>query len=162
MPFHVADPTLSRFACPPIAQESHRKQKHEPIVVGSLADAAIHCSSTERRADEASRDVVAWLKCEFMSDKIGDCFDGLVTGVTGFGIFVTLNDNFIEGLVHITALPRDYYQFDGVSHELTGERSKRSYRLADKVNVRLLAVSLEERKIDFELVSTAKARKNKR
>ncbi len=109
------------------------------------------CSQNERRADEATRDVVSWLKCEFMQDRVGESFDGLVTAVTGFGLFVELTDIYVEGLVHITALPADYYNFDAVHHRLTGERSGRSFRLGDQVRVQVARVDLDDRKIDFEM-----------
>ena len=110
-----------------------------------------HCSMTERRADEATRDAVDWLKCEYMLDKVGQSFDGIITGVTSFGIFVELNDTYVEGLVHVTALQNDYYHFDPAKHRLLGERTSQIYRLADKVRVRVARVDLDDRKIDFEL-----------
>ncbi|UUY09983.1 ribonuclease R [Pseudomonas sp. J452] len=109
------------------------------------------CSMTERRADEATRDVVNWLKCEFMKDRVGETFEGVITAVTGFGLFVELKDIYVEGLVHVTALPGDYYHFDPVHHRLAGERSGRSFRLGDSVEVKVMRVDLDERKIDFEL-----------
>jgi ribonuclease R len=111
-----------------------------------------HCSMTERRADEATRDAEAWLKCEYVMDRIGEEFDGIVTGVTSFGMFVELEDIYVEGLVHITNLPRDYYHFDPVGHRLVGDKGGLSYRLADRVRVLVAAVNLDERKLDFELV----------
>lgn len=108
-----------------------------------------HSSSCERRADEATRDATAALKCEYMLDKIGDTFDGLISSVTSFGIFVELQDIYIEGLVHITSLPKDYYQFEPASHKLIGERSGRVFQLGEPVSVKVAAVSLDERKIDF-------------
>ncbi|MBU6509644.1 MAG: ribonuclease R [Gammaproteobacteria bacterium] len=110
-----------------------------------------HCSMTERRADEATRDAVDWLKTEFMQDKLGEEFDGLITGVTPFGVFVQLKNLYVEGLVHVTSLPSDYYDHDAVGHRLVGERSGRVFRLTDAVRVRVVNVNLEERKIDFEL-----------
>jgi ribonuclease R len=109
------------------------------------------CSMTERRADDATRDVVDWLKCEYMMDKVGDVFEGVVTGVTGFGMFVELDDIYVEGLVHITALKKDYYRFDPAKHSLIGERTNDVYRLADKVEVKVVRVDLDEKRIDFEL-----------
>jgi ribonuclease R len=109
------------------------------------------CSMSERRADEATRDVVNWLKCEFMKDRVGEIFPGVITAVTGFGLFVELKDIYVEGLVHVTALPGDYYHFDPVHHRLAGERSGRSFRLGDSVEVKVMRVDLDERKIDFEL-----------
>ncbi len=106
---------------------------------------------TERRADEATRDVVNWLKCEFMQDRVGETFAGVITAVTGFGLFVELTDIYVEGLVHVTALPGDYYHFDPVHHRLSGERSGRSFPSGDSVEVKVMRVDLDERKIDFEL-----------
>jgi ribonuclease R len=124
-----------------------------------------HTSMTERRADEATRDAVDWLKCEYMQDKIGETFEGVITGVTSFGLFVELADIYVEGLVHITALPKDYYQFDAVGHKLVGERSGRFFQLADRLKVQVAGVSLDERKIDFELVeqlSTGRRQRRRR
>src|SRR5512134_1022034 len=108
-----------------------------------------HCSETERRADDASRDVENWLKCHYMQDQVGGVFEGAVTGVTAFGLFVTLDEYFVDGLVHISELGRDYFQFDATRHMLLGERSKKRYRLADRMKVKLVRVDLESRKIDF-------------
>jgi len=110
-----------------------------------------HCSTTERRADEATRDATAWLKCEYMMDKVGESFDGIITSVTSFGLFVELNEIYVEGLVHITSLNNDYYHFEPVGHRLTGERSGQRYRLGDPIGVKLAAVNLDDRKIDFAL-----------
>ena len=109
------------------------------------------CSNTERRADEATRDATAWLKCEYMMDKIGDTFDGIISSVTSFGLFVELADIYVEGLVHITALQNDFYHFDPVGHRLNGERSGQVYRLADPIRVKVAAVNLDDKKIDFVL-----------
>ena len=110
-----------------------------------------HCSMASRRADEATRDVSDWLKCEFMQERVGEVYDGVISGVTGFGLFVELSNIYIEGLVHITALKNDYYQFDATGHRLTGERTKKTYRLADKVRVKVVRVDLDDKKIDLEL-----------
>ena len=110
-----------------------------------------HCSMTERRADEATRSAISWLKCEYMQDKVGEEFDGIVTGVTAFGLFVELEGIFIDGLIHVTALTQDYYHFDPVGHRLYGERSGRVYRLSDRLRVRVVRVDLEDKKIDLEL-----------
>ena len=122
----------------------------EPARGSSLAMLGAHCSMTERRADDATRDAVAWLKCEFMLDKLGEVFDATITGVAAFGVFVTLDDVFVEGLVHVSALGPDYFHFDPVRHRLSGERSHRSFRLADRMRVRLAKVDLDERRVDFE------------
>ena len=110
-----------------------------------------HCSSTERRADEATREVVSWLKCEYMQDKLGQIYSGKISSVTSFGIFVELDDIYVEGLVHVTSLKNDYYTFDASKHRLVGERSGMSYRLGDTITVLVARVDLEERKIDFIL-----------
>jgi ribonuclease R len=108
-----------------------------------------HCSETERRADDASRDVENWLKCYYMRDHVGGTFSGSITGVVPFGLFVTLDDYFVDGLVHISELGRDYFQFDAARHMLLGERTGKRYRLADRMTVKLVRVDLETRKIDF-------------
>jgi ribonuclease R len=115
-----------------------------------------HCSFTERNADEAVWDAIEWLKCEYMQDRVGEEFDGVVTSVTSFGLFVELKDVYVEGLLHVTALDSDYYHFDPVGHRMRGERSGREYRLGDSVQVRLVRVNLEDRKIDFELARPIK------
>lgn len=112
-------------------------------------DLGRHCSETERRADDASRDVENWLKCHYMQDRVGEVFEGRVTGVTGFGIFVTLDEYFVDGLVHISELGRDYFQFDQARHVLLGERTGKRYRLADRMKVKLVRVDLETRKMDL-------------
>jgi ribonuclease R len=111
----------------------------------------VHCSANERRADEASRDVEAWLKCYFMQDKLGEEFSGIITGVTTFGIFVQLDQLFVEGLVHVTDLGADYFQYDEARHELRGERTGKRYQLTDRVTVQVVRVDLESRKIDLRL-----------
>lgn len=111
-----------------------------------------HCSMTERRADDATRDVLSWLKCEFMQDKLGQVFEGRISAVTSFGIFVQLDEIYVEGLVHVTGLRNDYYTFDAVRHRLVGERGGQVYRLGDRMKVLVARVDLDERKIDFEPV----------
>ena len=113
-----------------------------------------HCSSTERRADDATREVADWLKCEYMQDHVGEEFDGVISSVTGFGFFVRLNDLFIDGLVHISGLANDYYLFDMPKQRLIGENSGMIFRLGDGVKVRVEAVSLEQKQIDFSLISS--------
>lgn len=110
-----------------------------------------HSSMTERRSDEATRDSVNWLKCHYMQDKLGKQFNGIITGVTGFGVFVELNGIYVEGLIHVTGLKNDYYHFDPLKHSLTGKRSGKTYRLGDPIRVLVARVDLDERKIDFEL-----------
>ncbi|WP_275555407.1 ribonuclease R [Mixta sp. Marseille-Q2659] len=117
----------------------------------------LHCSLTERRADEATRDVADWLKCDFMQDQVGNTFTGVIASVTGFGFFVRLNDLFIDGLVHVSSLDNDYYRFDAVGQRLIGESGGRTYRLGDTVEVRVEAVHMDERKIDFALISSQRS-----
>ncbi|MDC9587974.1 ribonuclease R [Xenorhabdus sp. XENO-10] len=119
-----------------------------------------HCSMTERRADEATRDVADWLKCDFMQDQVGNVFTGLITSVTGFGFFVRLNDLFIDGLVHVSKLDNDYYRYDNVGQRLIGESSGQTYRLGDEVEIRVEAVHMDERNIDFALLSTTRKARN--
>ncbi len=111
-----------------------------------------HCSANERRADEATRDVVSWLKCEYMQDKIGESFAGIISAVTSFGFFVELSDLYVEGLVHVTSLGQDFFKFDPASHQLKGERTGKRYRLGDTVNVIVARVNLDDKKIDFDLL----------
>ncbi|WPL15495.1 Ribonuclease R [Thiorhodovibrio winogradskyi] len=121
-----------------------------------LQQIAEHCSGTERRADEATRDASDWLKCEYMRDKLGEQFDGTIVSVQGFGLFVELDDVYVDGLVHITALDNDFYHFDPIGHRLNGARTGQVYRLGDRLRVQVAAVNLDERKIDFVLAPTAK------
>ena len=112
-----------------------------------------HCSSNERRANEATRDAEFALKCEYMLDKVGQDFDAHVTGVVQFGLFVELNEHFVEGLIHITNLPKDYYVFDPKAHQLVGENRGIQFGLNDEIRIRVSRVDMDERKIDFELIS---------
>ena len=107
------------------------------------------CSAHERRAEEATREVDAWLKCEFMEDKVGETFAGVITGVTNFGVFVQLSEFQIDGLVHVTSLKNDYYQFDASRLELVGDRGGKRYRLGDAMNVQVQRVDMESKRIDF-------------
>jgi ribonuclease R len=111
-----------------------------------------HCSMTERRAEEASRDAVQRLKCAYMKDKVGQEFEGIVSSVTAFGLFVVLDDIYIEGLIHISNLPIDYYQHDAITHTLRGERGGKVFKLGQRLKVLLSRVDMDERKIDFELI----------
>ncbi|EPB0122045.1 ribonuclease R [Providencia stuartii] len=126
----------------------------------SMLQLGEHCSMTERRADEATRDVADWLKCDFMQDQVGQVFTGLITSVTGFGFFVRLNDLFIDGLVYVSTLDNDYYRYDAVGQRLIGESSGTTYRLGDEVEIRVEAVHMDERTIDFALISTTRKAKN--
>ncbi len=111
----------------------------------------IHCSMTERRADDATRDVEAWLKCFYMRDHLGSSFEGTISSVTGFGLFVALDDLFIEGLVHVSELGADYFHYDATKHQMLGERSGKRYRLGDRVRVKVVRVDMESTKLDFML-----------
>ena len=133
---------------------SQKKDKKWRYSYEDMAQLGEHCSMTSRRADEATRDVSDWLKCEYMRDRVGEVHDGVISGVTGFGLFVELSDIYIEGLVHVTSLKNDYYQFDPTGHRLTGERTRKVYRLGDTLKVKVVRVDLDEKKIDLELVET--------
>ena len=112
----------------------------------------LNCSMTERKAEEAVRDVIARMKCEFMLDKTGKVYEGIISGVTGFGLFVELDDIYVEGLLHISALPADYYHFDPIAHSVSGEKSGRKFFLGDRIKIQVNKVNLDERKIDFDYV----------
>ena len=124
-----------------------------PYDTPAMATLGEHCSMAERRADDATRDVIDFLKCEYMEQHVGDVFEGTITAVTGFGLFVSLNDVFVEGLVHISNLNNDFYQFDQVKHRLVGERTRKTFRLGDKLWIQVMGVSLDDRKIDFGLAT---------
>jgi ribonuclease R len=129
---------------------------------GDWSDIGLRCSATERRADEATRDVEAWLKCYYMQDRVGEDFAGSISAVVPFGIFVALDDVFIEGLVHVSELGQDYFHFDETAHAMVGERSGRRFRLSDRVQVQLVHVNLDQNKIDFRLVPEQPATAPKR
>ncbi|MEC5217655.1 ribonuclease R [Actimicrobium sp. GrIS 1.19] len=135
-----------------VKDKAEGKQKKEGDL--TIWDAlGVHCSANERRADEASRDVEAWLKCYFIRDKLGEEFTGTISGVATFGIFVQLDSLFIEGLVHVTDLGADFFQYDEARHELRGERTGIRYQLTDRVTVQVSRVDLDARKIDLRLVT---------
>ncbi|MEQ1532351.1 MAG: ribonuclease R [Sideroxydans sp.] len=117
------------------------------------AEMGVHCSMTERRADDATRDVEAWLKCFYMRDHLGSEFEGTISSVTGFGLFISLDDLYVEGLVHVSELGSDYFHFDATKHQMLGERTGKRYRLGDRVKVKVVRVDMESTKIDFTLVS---------
>ncbi len=126
--------------------------------MGELAD---HCSMTERRADEATRDVMSWLKCEYMSHHVGEEFDGIVTGVTSFGVFVELEGLYIDGMVHISRLGHDYFEFDARRHRVVGSRSGAVFALGTKMRVKVVRAGLDDRKIDLEPVATRPSRRKR-
>lgn len=122
----------------------------------SLCD---HSSMTERRADKATREVVDWLKCEYMLTRVGEEYWGTISSVTSFGLFVALDQLFVEGLVHISALSGDYYHFDAAKMRLIGERSRQSFRVGDRLKIKVAQVDLDERKIDFDLLERESVRR---
>ena len=124
------------------------RKRYDP---GDWHELGAHCSMTERRADEATRDVAAWLKCYYMQDRVGESFEGSISGVTAFGAFVALDPVYVEGLLHISDLGRDYFHYDAGKHQLMGERTKKRYRLGDRLRVRVARVDLDTAKIDFVL-----------
>ena len=132
------------------------KEAIYPYELPRLDETGSHLSVTERRADEATRDVVNWLKCEYLLDRVGEEYSGVVSAVTGFGLFVMLDDLYVEGLIHVTGLPKDYYYHEASQHRMVGERTGRVFRLGDKLKVRVVRVNLDERKIDFELAEQPK------
>ena len=146
----MLSPAARRMAAQDKA-EGKKKKEGDLAIWEALG---IHCSANERRADEASRDVEAWLKCYFIRDKLGEEFTGTISGVAPFGIFVQLDTLFIEGMVHVTELGADYFQYDEVRHELRGERTGIRYQLTDRVTVQVSRVDLDARKIDLRLVTT--------
>lgn len=135
--------------------------KHEiyPYSVSDMVMLGEQCSMTERRADEATRDVISWLKCEYLRDQVGSIYEGVISAVTGFGLFVELKDLYVEGLVHVSSLPHDFYRFDPAQHRLVGERTRKVYGLGDALMVRVVRVDLDNRQIDFELESTEVVRR---
>jgi len=134
-----------------------------PYQMAEMLQAGEQCSLTERRSDEATRDVIAWLKCEFLEHRLGETFQGTIAAVTSFGLFIELDELFVEGLAHISNLSQDFYHYDQVKQRLQGERSGKSFSLGDKVMVRVARVDLDERKVDLEVIDheTRRTRTNK-
>jgi ribonuclease R len=120
-------------------------------LVEDLPEMAKHTSEMERRADEAERELLQWKKVRFMADKVGDEYDGFITGVAPFGMFIELSEHYVEGLVHISSMADDYYRFVEQQHILKGENTKKRYRLGDKVRVQVVRVDMERRQIDLGL-----------
>lgn len=135
---------------------NHTLSKAEPEEFicdhNAMAKIGEYCSMTERRADDATREAIEWLKCEFIHDRVGEEFSGIITGVTSFGLFIELCDIYVEGLLHVTSLKSDYYHFDPIKHRLKGERNNVIYGLGDKLKVKVVKVDLESRQIDFALL----------
>ncbi|MEY4977187.1 MAG: Ribonuclease, partial [Pseudomonadota bacterium] len=139
-----SEPGAQQAAAPRVRMNPREQQAWEA--------AGLHCSANERRADEASRDVEAWLKCKYMREHLGEEYAGVVSSATSFGLFVTLDSLYVEGLVHITELGGEYFRFDEVRQELRGERTGIRYSIGTRVNVQVSRVDLDARKIDFRLV----------
>ncbi len=123
------------------------KNKRKPSK--KMVETGAHLSVTERRADDASRDVEQWLKCEYMRDKVGETFNGVISGVAGFGIFIELTDVFVEGMIAMRDMKDDYYIFDDIHHQLKGERTGRVFRLGDTIKIQVASVSLDDRQMVF-------------
>ena len=143
---------LARRLASKVAEPKARTNKKAKPDQQAWEAAGLHCSANERRADEASRDVEAWLKCKYMRDHLGEEFSGVVSSVTGFGLFVTLDAMYVEGLIHITELGGEYFRFDEARQELRGERTGIRYAIGTRVQVQVSRVDLDGRKIDFRLV----------
>lgn len=140
--------------------KSSKAKREAGAAVAAWAQLGVHCSSNERRADEASRDVEAWLKCYYMRDHLGQEYAGTITGVATFGLFVQLESLFVEGMIHISELGGDYFQYDEARQELRGERTGIRYRLTDRVHVQVSRVDLDARRIEFTLVKPNQERNN--
>ncbi len=167
----VLEKDMYRLPTLPTPGEAHAKlaRRLEKSLASKVADPAIkpkksnaegqgweaaglHCSANERRADEASRDVEAWLKCKYMREHLGEEYGGVVSAATSFGLFVTLDAMYVEGLVHITELGGEYFRFDEARQELRGERTGMRYAIGTRVRIQVSRVDLDGRKIDFRLV----------
>jgi ribonuclease R len=140
----------SRRPSKALSDEKPRKNNSAEMLAWQAA--GLHCSANERRADEASRDVEAWLKCKYMKEHLGEEFSGVVSAATSFGLFVTLDAMYVEGLVHITELGGEYFKFDEARQELRGERTGIRYAIGTRVRVQVSRVDLDGRRIDFRLV----------
>jgi ribonuclease R len=135
-----------------VIRGKYRTEESIEELAEALPAAAVHCSQRERLAMEAERDVIAMLKVRFMEDKLGETYDGIITGVTQFGLFVQLRELFVEGLVHVSSLKDDFYHYIENRHCLRGERRKRIYRIGDRIRVRVDRVDLGRKRIDFSLI----------
>lgn len=134
------------------AIKAYLDKKPYPLSGAALDDAGEHFSQTERRADEASRSVTTWLKCHYMQQHLGDEFVGVISAVTEFGLFVTLKDLYVDGMIHVSQLGEDFFLYDQASQSLIGQNRGQSFSLGDEVKIQVAGVNLEERKIDFQLV----------
>jgi len=142
-----------------VVHRSLRESRRGPLsaarreeLVDGLPEVARHCSDMERRADDAERELLQWKKVRFMADKVGDEFEGFVTGVAPYGLFIELVEHYVEGRVHVTSMADDFYRFVEDQHALFGERTKKTYRLGDRVQVQVVRVDLERRQVDLAVV----------
>ncbi|WP_345549260.1 ribonuclease R [Microbulbifer aestuariivivens] len=145
------DSAVANKVQPVAGAEAIPRARILPYDMAAMTQLGEHCSMTERRADDATRDVVSWLKCEYLQEHVGETYPGVVSAVTGFGLFVELTDFYVEGLIHVSSLPKDYYRFEQAHQRLVGERSGVRYHLGDPVTVQVARVDLDERKVDFLL-----------
>jgi ribonuclease R len=168
--FGLSAPTYTHFTSPIrrypdlVVHRLLRESRRGPLTDArrgeleeALPEVAHHTSARERRATEAERELVQWKKVRFMADKVGDEFDGYVTGVSAFGLFIELIEHFVEGLVHVSTMADDYYRYIDTAHVLHGEHSRKIYRLGDRVRVQVLRVDTERRLIDLGLVEQLEA-----
>lgn len=134
-----------------------KKGKESSLKFYDFEKLGLACSETERRSDDASRDAQLALKCHYMQDKVGECYPGIISGVASFGIFVELQGIFIEGLVHVTSLGQEYFHYDATHHRMIGDRTRSVYRIGDRLEVQVVRVDIETKKIDLELVGLSKS-----
>ena len=155
----------SRKACDQVRRVTGAKaiprKNIYPYDEAQMVTAGLHTSMAERRADDATRDVMAWLKCEYLQERLGDQISGVITAVTRFGVFVELDDLFVEGLVHINSLGHDYFHYDQAQQRLIGERTQAAYHLGDYLQVIVARVDLDERKVDLELANSKAPRRDR-